>query len=121
MWHNTHQEHPECVDAHRHRDRIDHGRVKDGGGIAIKKIADAQVGIDPACEREHAKRDSQSDFKALNAFAQRCRHKAPVWPDGGRGDARPPAASARSAENMTEAWCLYSLTLAISRIRHLKH
>ena len=64
------QEGPERIDADRDRDRIDHGCEEHDGRVAVEQIADAEIGVDAACEREHAECHARGDFQALNALTQ---------------------------------------------------
>src|SRR5205085_2723900 len=50
--HKLHQEHPERVDADRHRNRIDHRRKEHGGRAAVQQFANAEVSIDTGRQRQ---------------------------------------------------------------------
>ncbi len=60
---------PEGIDADGDGDGINHRREKYHGGVAVQKLAHAEISIDAAREREHAERDARGDLEALHAFA----------------------------------------------------
>jgi len=70
MRHEMHQEHPERIDADRHRDRIDHRGKQHHAGAAVQQFADAKKGIDAGREREDRGREFQRAFEARDAFCQ---------------------------------------------------
>ena len=70
MRHEMHQEHPERIDACRHRDGIDHRGKEHHAGAAVEQFADAEISIDAGRQREDRGREFQRDFQAGDAFRQ---------------------------------------------------
>ncbi len=63
MRQEAHQEGPERVDADRDRDRVNDRRKEHDRGVAVQQVADAEIGVDAARQREHGERDLGGDFK----------------------------------------------------------
>jgi hypothetical protein len=70
MRQEAHEEGPERVDSDRDRDRIDDGGEEHDGRIAIQKVAHAEIGVDAAGERQHAKRNARRHFETAHPIAQ---------------------------------------------------
>ncbi len=68
MRHKLHQENPEGVNANGYCDGIYYGGKKDGGWVAVKQLANAEISVNTCRERQDGGREFQGGFEAIYAL-----------------------------------------------------